>query len=166
MILPTFPPPRPPRSILSLLQVLLPALRVHVQFLHLHRIAAIVLLRMLQEAAVARDIAVHGGVVIMLGMLREHAREEETVAASVHILYLITHADVMRGAVELEVGDSRWRVEGGWGVKAYPTKIPPLEAILPLLVHAGKRLTTQGACEAARVAGVSVSMVCDALTST
>ena len=60
---------------------------------------------MLQEAAVARDIAVHGGVVIMLGMLREHAKEEETVAASVHILYLITHADVMRGAVEVEVCD-------------------------------------------------------------
>lgn len=90
------PPPPPP-------QVLLPALRAHVRFLHLHRIAAIVLLRMLQEAAVARDIASHGGVVIMLGMLREHVAEEETVAATVHILYLITHADVMRGAVEVEV---------------------------------------------------------------
>lgn len=73
------------------------------RFLHLHRIAAIVLLRMLQEAAVARDIASYGGVVIMLGMLREHAREEETVAATVHILYLITHTDVMRGEVEIEV---------------------------------------------------------------
>lgn len=51
----------------------------------------------------ARDIASHGGVVIMLGMLREHAREEETVAATVHILYLITHADVMRGGIEVEV---------------------------------------------------------------
>lgn len=51
----------------------------------------------------ARDIASYGGVVIMLGMLREHAREEETVAATVHILYLITHADVMRGDVEIEV---------------------------------------------------------------
>ena len=61
---------------------------------------------MLQEAAVARDIASYGGVVIMLGMLREHAREEETVAATVHILYLITHADVMRGEVETEV---KWR---------------------------------------------------------
>ena len=116
--MPTFPPPHPPPSTLPLLQVLLPALRVHVRFLHLHRIAAIVLLRMLQEAAVARDIAMHGGVVIMLGMLREHAREEETVAASVHILYLITHADVMRGAVEVEVCDSRRRAGGGWGEKA------------------------------------------------
>lgn len=53
----------------------------------------------------ARDIASYGGVVIMLGMLREHAREEETVAATVHILYLITHADVMRGEVEAEVRD-------------------------------------------------------------
>ncbi|CAM9876303.1 unnamed protein product, partial [Ectocarpus sp. 12 AP-2014] len=85
-------------------KVLLPALRAHVRFLHLHRIAAIVLLRMLQEAAVARDIASYGGVVIMLGMLREHAAEEETVAATVHILYLITHADVMHGEVEVEVG--------------------------------------------------------------
>lgn len=71
--------------------------------MHLHRIAAIVLLRMLQEAAVARDIASHGGVVIMLGMLMEHAREQETVAATVHILYLITHTDVMRGEIEVEV---------------------------------------------------------------
>lgn len=63
---------------------------------------------MLQEAAVARDIASHGGVVIMLGMLREHAREEETVAATVHILYLITHADVMRGEVETEVKWGYW----------------------------------------------------------
>lgn len=93
---PSFPRPR--------LQVLLPALRAHVRFLHLHRIAAIVLLRMLQEATVARDIAYHGGVVIMLGMLREHVGEQETVAATVHILYLITHADVMRGGVEEEVG--------------------------------------------------------------
>ena len=105
--MPALPPLHPLLS--SFLQVLLPALRVHVRFLHLHRIAAIVLLRMLQEATVARDIAMHGGVVIMLGMLREHAREEETVAASVHILYLITHADVMRGEVEVEVCDSKTR---------------------------------------------------------
>lgn len=58
---------------------------------------------MLQEAAVARDIAFHGGVVVMLGMLKEHAGEEETVAATVHILYLITHSEVMRGGVEDEV---------------------------------------------------------------
>lgn len=78
----------------------------------------------------ARDIAAHGGVVIMLGMLREHAREEETVAATVHILYLITHADVMSGAVEVEVrlgvagcnlfdvrkGKDGYRGDGGgWG---------------------------------------------------
>lgn len=58
----------------------------------------------------ARDIASYGGVVIMLGMLREHAAEEETVAATVHILYLITHADVMRGEVEVEV--RVWRIAG------------------------------------------------------
>lgn len=91
--------------------MLLPALRVHVRFLHLHRIAAIVLLRMLQEATVARDIATHGGVVILLGMLWEHAREEETAAATVHILYLITHSDVMNGEVEEEVRVIR--VKGG-----------------------------------------------------
>ncbi|CAN0200953.1 unnamed protein product, partial [Discosporangium mesarthrocarpum] len=84
-------------------KVLLPALRAHVRFLHLHRIAAIVLLRMLQEASVARDIASQGGVVVMLGMLREHVGEVETVAATVHILYLITHTEVMRGALEEEV---------------------------------------------------------------
>lgn len=39
----------------------------------------------------------------MLGMLREHAQEEETVAATVHILYLITHVDVMKGGLEEEV---------------------------------------------------------------
>lgn len=51
----------------------------------------------------AQDIASHGGVVIMLAMLREHAQEEETVAATVHILYLITHGDVMRGGLEEQV---------------------------------------------------------------
>lgn len=58
---------------------------------------------MLQEAAVAREIAWNGGVLIMLSMLREHIQEEETVAATVHILYLITHGDVMRGSLEEEV---------------------------------------------------------------
>lgn len=62
----------------------------------------------------ARDIASYGGVVIMLGMLREHAREEETVAATVHILYLITHADVMRGEVEVEVQRSHGYRCGDW----------------------------------------------------
>lgn len=83
--------------------MLLPALRAHVRFLQLHRVAAIVLLRMLQEAAVASDIAGLGGVLIVLGMLREHMGEPETVGATVHILYLITQADVMRGNIADEV---------------------------------------------------------------
>lgn len=84
-------------------RVLLPALRLHIRASNLHRIAAIVLLRMLQEAEVAKDIAAAGGVVTVLAMLREHIKEVETVAATVHILYLITHADLVTGQLEKDV---------------------------------------------------------------
>ena len=76
-------------------KVLLPTLRAHPNHLDLHRVAAVVLLRMLQESPVARDIAELGGVPLMLCVLKEQQHEVETVAAACHILYSISHPDAV-----------------------------------------------------------------------
>ncbi|GMH63199.1 hypothetical protein TrST_g12401 [Triparma strigata] len=76
-------------------KVLLPTLRAHPNHLDLHRVAAVVLLRMLQESPVAREIAELGGVPLMLCVLKEQQHEVETVAAACHILYSITHPDAV-----------------------------------------------------------------------
>jgi hypothetical protein len=62
------------------------------RFKQLHRIAAVVLLRMLQEAEVARDIAAGGGVVIVLAMLQEHVEVSITYTHTVccNVSYSIT----------------------------------------------------------------------------
>jgi len=87
-------------------RVLLPVLLRHPRHVDLHRVAAVVLLRMLQEAPVAGDIARGGGVPLMLTVLREQADEVETVAAACHILYSITHEDATKstagGPVDIE----------------------------------------------------------------
>jgi hypothetical protein len=74
---------------------LIPALRLHIGYAPLHRIAAIVLLRMLQEANVGEQVLAAGGVPVLLAMLKKHSAEVETCAATVHILYLITHVDIL-----------------------------------------------------------------------
>ena len=76
-------------------KVLLPTLRAHPNHLDLHRVAAVVLLRMLQESPVAREIAERGGVPLMLCVLKEQQHEVETIAAACHILYSITHPDAV-----------------------------------------------------------------------
>jgi hypothetical protein len=48
---------------------LLPTLCLHPCNVELHRVAAVVLLRMLQEAPVAREIAKAGGIPLMLAIL-------------------------------------------------------------------------------------------------
>jgi len=79
-------------------KVLLPTLRAHPNHLDLHRVAAVVLLRMLQESPVAREIAERGGVPLMLCVLKEQQHEVETIAAACHILYSITHPDAVGNA--------------------------------------------------------------------
>ena len=76
-------------------KILLPTLRAHPNHLDLHRVAAVVLLRMLQESPVAREIAELGGVPLMLCVLKEQQHEVETVAAACHILYSISHPDAV-----------------------------------------------------------------------
>ena len=70
----------------------------------LHRVAAVVLLRMLQEAPVAGDMARARGVPLMLSVLEDQINEVETVAAGCHILYSITHAEALKGppVIDLE----------------------------------------------------------------
>lgn len=84
-------------------RVLLPILRHHPNQTDLHRVAAVVLLRMLQEAPVAVDMARNKGVPLMLNMLSEQMDEVETVAAGCHILYSITHADVLKGPPPIDL---------------------------------------------------------------
>ena len=56
-------------------KVLLPVLRAHPQQVDLHRVAAVVLLRMLQEAPVASDMARARGVPLMLTVLEDQIDE-------------------------------------------------------------------------------------------
>lgn len=55
---------------------LLPTLSQHPANVDLHRVAAVVLLRMLQEAPVARDMARSGGIQLMLAVLVDQARKK------------------------------------------------------------------------------------------
>ena len=84
------PPPRPCWPLLAALSAV--AMQVD-----LHRVAAVVLLRMLQEAPVASEMARNRGVPLMLNVLHEQVDEVETVAAGCHILYSITLAEALKG---------------------------------------------------------------------
>ncbi|CAM9356747.1 unnamed protein product [Chrysoparadoxa australica] len=113
-------------------KVLLSVLARHVNFARFHRIAAIVLLRMLQESEVAQDITAQGGVQIMLAMLKEHVMEVETVAATVHILYLLTHDEIMKGGLEQEVEQQ------------FLGKVPEVAVIAPGKVRAAAPVSGSG----------------------
>ena len=66
-------------------------LDLHPAYSDLHRVAAVVLLRMLQESAhVAREIVCHEGIRIMLKSLDAGGARQDTVAAVTHILFAVT----------------------------------------------------------------------------
>ena len=75
--------------------ILLSSLLAHPSNTDLHRVAAVVLLRMIQEGPAAASIAANGGVELMLGVIRDQINDAETVAAVAYILYSITHPDVL-----------------------------------------------------------------------
>ena len=71
---------------------ILPLLNSHPSYADLHRVAAVVLLRMLQESThVSREIACHEGVRILLMSLEKGGAQQDTVAAVTHILYSVTN---------------------------------------------------------------------------
>lgn len=71
--------------------VILPILDFHANYADLHRVAAVVLLRMLQESShVAREITSNEGVRILLKSLEKGGAQHDTVAAVTHILFTIT----------------------------------------------------------------------------
>lgn len=73
--------------------VILALLDLHPLYADLHRVAAVVLLRMLQESShVAREICVHEGLRILLVSLAQGGAQQDTVAALTHILYTATNA--------------------------------------------------------------------------
>eukprot|EP01033_Poteriospumella_lacustris_P001269 gene1270-924_t len=72
--------------------VILSLLDLHPLYSDLHRVAAVVLLRMLQESSqVGREICSHEGVRILLYSLEKGGAQQDTVAAVTHILYSITN---------------------------------------------------------------------------
>jgi hypothetical protein len=72
--------------------IILSLLDAHPLYSDLHRVAAVVLLRMLQESAhVGREITCHEGVRILLNSLEKGGAQQDTVAAVTHILYTVTN---------------------------------------------------------------------------
>jgi hypothetical protein len=72
--------------------IILALLDAHPLYSDLHRVAAVVLLRMLQESAhVGREITCHEGVRILLNSLEKGGAQQDTVAAVTHILYTVTN---------------------------------------------------------------------------
>lgn len=72
--------------------VILALLDLHPMYSDLHRVAAVVLLRMLQESThVGREIVCQDGIRILLASLEKGGAQHDTVAAVTHILYTITN---------------------------------------------------------------------------
>jgi len=72
--------------------IILPLLDLHSAYSDLHRVAAVVLLRMLQESSqVIRDIIANEGVRILLKSLDKGGAQQDTVAALTHILATVTN---------------------------------------------------------------------------
>jgi len=72
--------------------VILSLLDTHPSYSDLHRVAAVVLLRMLQESAhVGREITANEGVRVLLKSLEKGGAQHDTVAAVTHILFTVTN---------------------------------------------------------------------------
>jgi len=71
---------------------ILPLLDMHPSYADFHRVAAVVLLRMLQESShVVREIACNEGIRILLKSLDRGGAQQDTVAAITHILSTVTN---------------------------------------------------------------------------
>ena len=72
--------------------IILSLLDVHPAYADLHRVAAVVILRMLQESThVGREITCNEGVRIFLKSLEKGGAQQDTVAAVTHILFTVTN---------------------------------------------------------------------------
>ena len=72
--------------------IILSLLDIHASYADLHRVAAVVILRMLQESAhVGREITCNEGVRIFLKSLEKGGAQQDTVAAVTHILFTVTN---------------------------------------------------------------------------
>jgi cytosolic carboxypeptidase protein 2/3 len=72
--------------------IILSLLDVHPSYADLHRVAAVVILRMLQESThVGREITCNDGVRIFLKSLERGGAQQDTVAAVTHILFTVTN---------------------------------------------------------------------------
>lgn len=72
--------------------IILSLLDAHPSYADLHRVAAVVLLRMLQESThVGREITCNEGVRVLLKSLEKGGAQQDTVAAVTHILFAVTN---------------------------------------------------------------------------
>jgi len=72
--------------------IILSLLDVHASYADLHRVAAVVILRMVQESAhVGREITANEGVRVLLKSLEKGGAQQDTVAAVTHILFTVTN---------------------------------------------------------------------------
>lgn len=93
--------------------VILSLLDLHPLYSDLHRVAAVVLLRMLQESShVGREICCHEGVRILLFSLEKGGAQQDTVAAVTHILYSITNPN---SPAVSTIESQLWSKNGGDG---------------------------------------------------
>lgn len=108
--------------------IILSLLDAHPLYSDLHRVAAVVLLRMLQESAhVGREITCHEGVRILLNSLEKGGAQQDTVAAVTHILYTVTNpSSPASAAVESQL----WLPHKGGpgGTSSTPTNVVEEEA--------------------------------------
>jgi hypothetical protein len=101
--------------------IILSLLDTHPSYADLHRVAAVVLLRMLQESAhVARDITSNEGVRILLKSVERGGAQQDTVAAVTHILFSVTNpASPASSCIESQLWLSN-SAAGGTGAAGSP----------------------------------------------
>ena len=84
--------------------IILLLLDLHPGYADLHRVAAVVLLRMLQESAhVGREITCNEGIRILLKSLEKGGSQHDTVAAVTHILFTVTNTASPASMIESQL---------------------------------------------------------------
>ena len=120
--------------------IILSLLDVHPLYSDLHRVAAVVLLRMLQESKhVGREITCHEGVRILLTSLEKGGAQQDTVAAVTHILYTVTNpSTAVLSSVESQLWLPATTKTVMIGEKDHDESVPGRHLSNPLLKQGGK----------------------------
>ena len=125
--------------------IILSLLDAHPLYSDLHRVAAVVLLRMLQESShVGREITCHEGVRILLTSLEKGGAQQDTVAAVTHILYTVTNpASAVLSSVESQLWLPSTTKTVMIGEKEHDESVPGRHLTNPLLKQGSKDVVLQ-----------------------